>query len=54
MEKWVILIFRAIFHQPWKSTAVYRWMRNQSFKQLFFVSVVFIIPENMSCIHIKQ
>ena len=26
----------------------------KALKQLFFVSIVFITPENMSCIHINQ
>ena len=26
----------------------------KALKQLFFVLIVFITPENMSCIHIKQ
>ena len=34
MEIQAILIFRVIFDQPWKSTAVYRWIRTQRFKTI--------------------
>ena len=47
-------MFRAIFDQPWNSTAVCRSIRPQSFKTIIFVLIVFITPEIMSCIHIKQ
>ena len=53
MEIRAILIWRVIFDQPWKSTVVCHWIRLQSFKQLFFVLIVFIKAESMSCIHIK-
>ena len=36
MEIWAILIFRVIFDQPWKSTAVYLWIRTQNFKTITF------------------
>ena len=49
-----MLISRVIFDQPWKSTAVYRWIRTQRLKQLPFVLIVFITAESMPCIHIKQ
>ena len=47
-------MFRVIFEQPWKSTAVYLWISTQSFKTILFVLVVFITPDYMYCIHIKQ
>ena len=31
-----MLIFRIIFDQPRKWTAVYRWIRTQSFKTIIF------------------
>ena len=36
MEMLAILIFGVIFDQPWKSTAVYLWIRTQSFKTIIF------------------
>ena len=48
------LIFGVIFDQSWKSTTVYLWIRTQSLKTIMFCLIVFITPENMSCIHIKQ
>ena len=53
MEIWAILIFGVIFDQPWKSTAVYLWIRAHSFQTSIFL-IVIVTPENMSCIHIKQ
>ena len=55
MEIWAIFIFTVIFDQPWNSTAVYRWICTQSFKTIiFFVLIMFITAENMSCVRIKQ
>ena len=55
MEMWAVLIFRVIFDQPWKSATVSTSeFVPKVLKQLFFVLIVFITPENMSCIHIKQ
>ena len=36
IEIWAILILTVIFEQPWKSTAVYRWIRTQRFKTIIF------------------
>ena len=36
MEIQATLIFRVIFEQPLKSTAVYRWIRTQRFKTIIF------------------
>ena len=36
MEKQAILIFRVIYDQPWKWTAVYCWIPTQSFKTIIF------------------
>ena len=46
-----ILIFRVIFDKPWKSAAEFV---HNALKPLFFVQIVFITAESMSCIHIKQ
>ena len=54
MEIEASLIFRVTFDTPWKSAAVYRWIRTQRFKIIIFVLMVFITVESMSCIHIKQ
>ena len=37
MEIYAILIFWVIFDQPWKSTAVYRWIRTQRYKTIIFL-----------------
>ena len=36
MEKKAIFSLRIIFEQPWKSVAVYSWIRIQSFKRFIF------------------
>ena len=51
MEILAILIFRVIFENQLQCTSEFVL---KALRQLFFVSIVFITPENMSCIHIKQ
>ena len=43
-----ILIFRVIFDKPWKSAAEFV---TNALNPFFFVQIVFIRAESMSCIH---
>ena len=54
MEKLAILIFRVILTNLENELQCTSEFVPKALKQLFFVLIVFITPENMSCIHIKQ
>ena len=54
IEIWAILIFRVIltnFENQLQCTPEFVL---KALNQLFFVLTVFVTPENMPCIHIKQ
>ena len=54
MEIQAILIFRVILTNPENQLQCAAEFVPNTLKQLFFVLIVFITAESMSCIHIKQ
>ena len=54
MEIYAILIFRVIFTNLENQLQCTAEFVHNGLKQLFFVLIVFITAESMSCIHINQ
>ena len=54
MEKWAIFIFEVIFTNRENQLDCTAEFVPKALKDLFFVLIVFVTPENMSCIHIEQ
>ena len=54
MEIWAILILTVILTNLENQLQRTSEFVPKALKQLFFVLIVFITPENMSCIHIKR
>ena len=49
-----MLIFRVIFDQLENELQCTAEFVPKALKKLFFVLILFITPENIACIHIKQ